>query len=439
MSKPGTRFVCCREGKKSLNFSHSDSKAKEKKFVTSKKNSILTATVFVSALGYFVDIYDLLLFGIVRVASLRDIGVAEDKIMEVGVYLMNLQMFGMLLGGIVWGVLGDKKGRVSVLFGSILIYSLANILNGFVESVPAYGLLRFLAGFGLAGELGAAITLVSETLSRENRGWGTTLVASIGILGAVFASILGDLLHWKTCYIVGGVLGLLLLFMRVSIYESGMFKALSEEGVKRGDLRMLFWPWSRGKKYLKSILIGVPIWFVVGILITFSPELALQLNITGPILAGRAILFCYAGLSLGDLISGYLSQVFKTRRKVILGFLLQTFVLMSVILFCQGLSPTAFYGLCFGLGFSIGYWAVFITIAAEQFGTNIRATVTTTVPNFVRGSVVLLTSAFQFLKVPLGLIQSAWLVGAVTLFLAVLSVLTIEETYGKNLDYSERD
>ncbi len=274
-----------------------------KSSASSIANKILNVNVIVAALGYFVDIYDLLLFGIVRVASLRDIGVPEDKILPQGIFLINAQMFGMLLGGLLWGVLGDKRGRLSVLFGSIFLYSIANIANSFVTDVNTYAVLRFLAGIGLAGELGAAITLVSETLSKEHRGYGTTVVAAVGILGAVLAAIVADNFHWKTAYVIGGVMGLALLVLRVSMFESGMFKQVKQSTVVKGDLRMLISPFPRFLKYLRCVLIGLPVWFVVGILMTFSPELGKSLSIIDPISAGKSIMYCYIGLSAGDLAS----------------------------------------------------------------------------------------------------------------------------------------
>lgn len=398
---------------------------------------ILNPTVLVAALGYFVDIYDLVLFGIVRVASLKGIGLPPERFLEVGIYLINLQMTGMLVGGLLWGVIGDKKGRVSVLFGSILLYSVANLLNAFVTSVEAYGVLRFLAGVGLAGELGAAVTLVSETLGKERRGLGTTAVATVGLLGAVCAGVVGEIFTWKTCYLIGGVMGLLLLIMRLSIYESGMYTQLKQSKVKKGDLRMLFYPRSRFMKYLACILIGVPIWFVTGILITFSPEFAIELKVIGQITAAKSILFYYFGASLGGIVAGTLSQLWESRKNVIFLFLGLIFSFVSICLLCQSLSSPVFYLMCIALGASTGYWVVLMTMTAEQFGTNLRATVTTSVPNFVRASVVILTFAFQMMRSSMGLIQSAWLIGTVTIGLALAANFGMHDSFAKDLDYTE--
>ncbi|MHC2990645.1 MFS transporter [Pontibacter sp. HJ8] len=405
---------------------------------SSQKHYLLNVSVIVAALGYFVDIYDLVLFSIVRIPSLQSLGVTDPAaLLEEGVLLLNMQMAGMLLGGIAWGVLGDKKGRLSVLFGSIFLYSVANILNGFVTTIPMYALLRFVAGVGLAGELGAGITLVSEVLPKEKRGYGTMVVATIGISGAILAGFVGEYFGWRTAYFIGGGLGMLLLFLRIGVYESGMFSHLKQTSAARGNFLSLFTNSKRFWKYLKCILIGIPIWYVVGILITFSPEFGLALGITDTVSAARAVSFCYLGLVFGDFASGYLSQHFQSRRNIVLAFLLLTGLFVAVYLLSRNLSLNAFYTLCVALGFAGGYWAVFVTIAAEQFGTNIRATVTTTVPNFVRGAVVPLTLAFSALKDGIGLVPGALLLGVLCLAIAVVSILTLDETYGKDLNYLE--
>lgn len=404
------------------------------------KHYLFNASVIVAALGYFVDIYDLVLFSIVRIESLRDLGITDqNELLEQGVLLLNMQMAGMLLGGIAWGILGDKKGRLSVLFGSIFLYSIANLMNGFVTDIPMYAFLRFVAGVGLAGELGAGITLVSEILPKEKRGYGTMVVATIGISGAILAGIIGEYYGWRTAYFIGGGLGMLLLFLRIGVYESGMFSNLKGTNVTRGKFLSLFTNGKRFKKYMKCILIGVPIWYVVGILITFSPEFGIALGVPETVSAGKAVSFCYMGLVLGDFASGYLSQKFRNRRTVVLAFILLTGAVIGIYLFGRGFSLNAFYALAVALGFTCGYWAVFITIAAEQFGTNIRATVTTTVPNFVRGAVVPLTISFGFLKDSMGLISGALVLGLLCTIIAVISILTLEETFGRDLDFLESD
>ncbi|MGB7219988.1 MAG: MFS transporter [Vicinamibacterales bacterium] len=393
--------------------------------------------VVVAALGYFVDIYDLLLFSIVRIPSLRGIGVPADQILGQGVLLLNMQMGGMLLGGILWGILGDKRGRLTVLFGSIVMYSLANIANGFVATVPQYAVLRFIAGVGLAGELGAGITLVSEIMPAHSRGYGTMIVATVGVTGAVVASQVGAAFDWRTAYFIGGGMGLALFVLRVGVAESGMFQGLEHASVARGD----FWsliasPKTRGK-YVRVVLIGAPIWYVIGILIALSPELGAAMNMATPPDAGRAVMFAYIGLAIGDFASGGLSQLIKSRNRVVGIFVGLTTLFIGAYFTIAHLSLTVFYVVCLLLGIAVGYWAVFVTIASEQFGTNIRATVTTTAPNFVRGSLVLLTLAFQALRPSVGIQVSAMIVGGVALAIACVSLWGLEETYGKDLDYLE--
>ena len=349
-----------------------------------------------------------------------------------------MQMVGMLLGGIIWGILGDKKGRLSVLFGSIALYSVANIANAFVTTVPAYAFARFFAGVGLAGELGAAITLVSEVMKKESRGYGTTLVASLGIMGSVTAALVGGFFPWKWAYIIGGLLGLILLILRARVLESGMFSTLkANKSVRKGDFFSLFTSRSKFLKYLQCILIGLPMWFVVGILIMFSPEFAVKLGVKGNVSAAMSIMFCYSGLVVGDLISGFSSQYFHSRKRIVLIFLILAGILSSVYLASFSLPLNLFYALIFIMGITIGYWAVFVTIASEQFGTNLRATVTTTVPNFVRGGVVLLTLSFKTLKGSYGVITAAAMVGIVTFLLGFVALWFMEETYSKDLNFLE--
>jgi len=401
------------------------------------RRAVVRLSVLVAALGYFVDIYDLILFSIVRVPSLTAIGVPPDELLSRGVLLLNMQMGGMLLGGIAWGVLGDRRGRLSVLFGSIAMYSVANLLNAFVNDVPTYAVLRFLAGIGLAGELGAGITLVSEIMPRETRGYATTLVAAVGICGAVVAVLVGDLFDWRIAYIVGGVMGLVLLVLRIGVHESGMFQQVKAEPHARGRFLQLFATAERARRYLAIIIVGVPIWYVVGILITFSPEFGVAMGMSPAPSAGRAVMFTYIGLAVGDLTSGWLSQYIGSRKRVLRWFLALTALFVGIYFLPVAKPLPAFYALCFALGFATGYWAVFVTVAAEQFGTNLRATATTTVPNFVRGAVVPLTSTFQVLAPVVGILGSGLLVGVVALVLAAAALRLLEETWDRDLNFVE--
>lgn len=402
-----------------------------------KITTVFSMPVIVAALGYFVDIYDLVLFSIIRVPSLKAIGLEGQALIDQGVFLLNMQMAGMLVGGIFWGILGDRKGRLKIMFASIFLYSLANLANAAVTSLPAYAVLRFIAGVGLAGELGAGITLVTEVLHKSVRGYGTMIVASVGVSGAILANLVAREFDWRTAFVIGGILGLLLLVTRIKVIESGLFRGMAEATVRKGHFFSLFTNRDRFFRFVNSIMIGLPSWFVVGVLITFSPEFAKALGILGAVNAGNAVMYCYLGLVFGDLASGFLSQVLKSRRVAVLVFLLITVGAVIAYFKAGGLSAEAFYAICTALGFGIGYWAIFVTVAAEQFGTNLRATVATSVPNFVRGMTVPITMLFQLFRQYLGLQGGALAVGALTLVIALLSLWRLEETFDKDLDYFE--
>lgn len=401
-------------------------------------NAALSAAILVASLGYFVDIYDLLLFSIVRIPSLKSLGLSGSALTDTGIMLLNIQMIGMLIGGILWGMLGDKKGRLSVLFGSIFLYSLANIANGLVHSVNAYAFWRFVAGLGLAGELGAGITLVAELMPKEKRGYATTIVASVGVSGAVVAYFIAQIFDWRTSFFIGGGLGLFLLLLRIGVAESGMFSQ-SKEASNRGDFFALFKNKVQFVKYIRCILIGIPLWFVVGILITLSPEFGKVLRVQGEVSAGAAVAWCYGGIVIGDIAGGLISQWLKSRIKVVYIFLGMATVGIIAYFMLYDLSLQHFYWLCGGIGLTVGYWVIFMTIATEQFGTNIRATVTTTVPNFVRGAVVPLTLLFQLLKGAFGgnIIHSGITVAMISFAVAFYALSRMKETFSKDLDYVE--
>jgi len=407
--------------------------------MTAQSNRNVIFLVIVAALGYFVDIYDLVLFSIVRIDSLTSIGVKPEEMQDSGIFIINLQMLGLLLGGILWGILGDKLGRIKVLFGSILLYSLANIANGFVSTVDQYAWIRFIAGIGLAGELGAGITLVAETMSKEKRGYGTMIVAGIGLLGAAAAALIAKNYSWQTSYFVGGGLGLLLLLLRVGTFESGMFKhAAKQEEVSKGNIFMLFNDRKRFVKYLYCILVGVPLWFVVGILVTLSPEFGKALHSAVPLNAGTGIMYTYIGIAIGDVTTGLLAQILKSRRKTVFIFYILSVISIVLYLNSYGLSNDKFIWLCLFMGFSVGYWATFVTIAAEQFGTNIRATVTTTAPNFVRGALIPITFIFKYFSKKYDIITSAYILTVILTLLAAFAISQLKESFSKDLDYLEK-
>ncbi len=392
--------------------------------------------VLVASLGYFVDIYDLVIFSIVRVRSLQDIGVPADRIEADGTYIINMQMFGLLMGGILWGIIGDKLGRIKVLFGSIFLYSIGNIVNGMVHDVNTYAVIRLITGIGLAGELGAGITLVSETLSKERRGYGTTIVAMIGLLGAVAAAWVGQA-DWRTSYYVGGGLGIVLLLLRMGTFESGMFKNIHDKDISKGNILMLFNNRKRFLKYMYCILIGAPLWYVVGVLITKAPEFGKALGATETLSAGTGILFTYVGISVGGVFAGLLAQYSRSRKNTMYIFLLLSIISVMFYLNAKGITPGQFKVLCFFMGFAVGYWATFVTIASEQFGTNIRSTVTTTVPNFVRGSLIPINAVFGMLMAHFGRINAGYLVMIGLTIISLFAVSQLEETFDKDLDYIE--
>lgn len=395
--------------------------------------------IIIAALGYFVDVYDLILFIIVRQPSLAALGYSGAELTQKGIILLNLQMAGMLIGGIVWGILGDKKGRLSVLFGTILLYSLANILNGMITNIDQYYVLRFIAGFGLAGELGIGITLIAEVMSKEKRGIGTTIVSGIGIAGAVVGFLVADRFDWRMAYYVGGGMGLLLLLLRVSVAESGMFSKVKSSEVKRGSFMAFLKVKKNLFKYVRCIFIGIPVWFTIGILVTMATELATDLHIAGEVKGSKAVMYHYIGASIGAFLTGAISQVLRSRKKALL-IALSGLVLTLVCLFlCKGASNQFFYLMLLIVGIPNGYWSVFMATASEQFGTNIRATVTTTAPNFVRGMVVIITTLFTYLSndAGMGFVNASMMIGTVVLGLAIIATIKSEDTFGKDLDYIE--
>ena len=407
-----------------------------KKNLSETKNAWLL--VVVAALGYFVDIYDLVVFSIVRVQSFQDIGIAEADMRIDGEYVLNMQMAGLLVGGVLWGILGDRYGRIKVLFGSILMYSLANIANGFVQDIHSYAVVRLIAGVGLAGELGAGITLVSESMRKDRRGYGTMVVASVGVLGAIAAYYVSELFDWRSAYFAGGGMGLLLLVLRVGAFESNMFKGVAKEAVEKGKLALLFTNKDRFKRYIYCLLIGLPIWFVVGILVTQAPEFGKALGAPVTLSAGKGILFTYLGLSFGDVFAGLFAQLTKSRRLAV--FLFQILIIGTSVwyLSSEGLTEERFHWIAFFMGISIGYWATFVTIASEQFGTNLRATVTTTAPNFVRGALIPSTLLFEFFVKHFNIITAAYMMIFMLTGVAIFALSRLKESFDRDLDFVER-
>ena len=410
---------------------------------THKQIGLFSLPVFVAALGYFVDVYDLLLFTIVRQPSVMSVGATAETIITDSAHIINWQMSGLLLGGILWGILGDKKGRLKVLFGSIVLYSAANFLTSFVQTVDQYAYCRFIGGIGLAGELGAGITLVSEMLPKNKRGIGTSMVAGVGLFGAVFAyftfKVTSD---WRLCYQIGGVLGFFLLILRVKVAESFMFESVKLANISKGNFLSFFTTYKRFSKYIKAILIGLPTWFVIGVMVNYSNKFASNLYGLNLIDSGKSVMFAYIGIAIGDLLIGYVSQYFKSRKKALLVFYALSILGMILFFSSANNSDASMYTICGFLGFSTGYWAIFNTMAAEQFGTNLRATAATTIPNMVRGALPLINFLFlDILQKKMGwnIVQSGIFTGATVMLITLIAFVFTEETYHKDLDYLETD
>lgn len=400
-------------------------------------DSIFNIAVLVAALGYFVDIYDLLLFNIVRLPSLTSLGLTEEQANKSGEFIISIQMTGLLIGGIIWGIMADKKGRLSVLFGSIILYSTANIINGFVHTVNEYALVRFFAGVGLAGELGAGITLVSELVHKEKRGISTSLVAGIGLTGAVVAYFISREFDWRICYFIGGGLGLGLLILRISVFESGMYTQVKEMKVARGNFTMFFNNGKRFRKYIFSILIGLPTWYVIGILIAFSNKFGKEFGLPEKINPGKATMYAYTAISIADILIGLISQWLRSRKKALFIFYAFTVIMLLLFFTQHNTNSNTMYWIIAGLGFAAGFWAIFVTMAAEQFGTNLRATAATTAPNMVRGSLPLMIILFNALQQYTSYVNAGIITGVIVMSISIIAAWFTEETFGKDLNYIE--
>lgn len=407
--------------------------------MTKKEYGLLSLPVIVAALGFFVDIFDLLLFGVVRKSSFADLGLSPEQVLSKGELTISLQLIGMVVGGVFWGIIGDKYGRLKVLFGSILLYSVANIANGFVQDVNLYIVIRFIAGVGLAGELGAGITLVSEILPKEKRGLAGTIIGTCGVFGGITAALLSKVVtDWRTLYFIGGGIGLVLLVLRVSVAESDMFSSLEKTTVQRGNYLLFFKKKERFFRYAKGMLIGMPVWYCIGILMFFADEFSKQMGITG-ITPGNAILFQYIGLAFGDIGAGLLSHYLKSRKKALYIFYFVFIVFLTLFFTQYSSSPAWFYFVCSGLGLGSGISVLYIITSAEQFGTNLRASAATSITNFVRGFTPLLFFIFSLLRnyTSFGYIKSAWVIGIGVMLISLTALYFTKESFGKDLDFTE--
>jgi MFS transporter, putative metabolite:H+ symporter len=401
------------------------------------ENKLFSLALIVSALGFFVDVFDLLLFAIVRKPSLQSLGIEESMMVTQGEYLISVQMIGMLIGGILFGILGDKKGRLSVLFGSILIYSLANIANGFIQNIDQYIWLRFIAGVGLAGELGAGLTLVSEQLPKEKRSIATGIIAGFGVLGAVFAFLTNKMFDWRTCYIIGGIFGLLLLVMRVSVKESSLYSDMTNDQIEKGNFLKFFTNKDLFLRYMKCILIGLPVWYVIGILVTFADKFGSMMGVDG-IDPGKAVMYLYIFVGLGDLAVGWLSERLKSRKKTLFIFYAITIFFLILFFMQNNNSPQWFYAIIMGLGFGIGFNVIYLTLGVEQFGTNLRASAAVSIPNMVRGSLPFILAIFQYFRGIMNDYIEGAIVTAIIIFsIGLISAIYIKESHGNDLDFYE--
>jgi len=402
------------------------------------QKSGVALSVAAAALGYFVDLYDIVIFGVVRVVSLNDLGITGADNTSWGIHLLNLQMTGMLIGGVLWGVLGDIVGRRAALLATIGIYSLANVANGFVTSVEQYAVLRFIAGVGLAGELGMGVTLVAELMPARYRGYGTTVIAFLGLLGALAASYVGVLLPWRLAYFAGGGMGLLVMALRwYGLRESAMFAARRAQAQHQGDVRLLFKSLPTFGKFLAVIAVGVPIWYISALFVNLAPEYGRALKLTAPLSVAEALRWQAIGLAIGSAATGLLSEWLHSRKRVLYGCFAALIGLVGLLLSLDGASVTAYCVVMFAIGLGQGYWTVFITTSAEQFGTNIRATVATSVPNFVRAMIVPITLSLKAIWDATGLVGGTLLIGALVFGVALAALWSLPETWGKNLDYTE--
>ncbi|MDA1008571.1 MAG: MFS transporter [Planctomycetota bacterium] len=406
---------------------------------STRSRSAVVLTVIVAALGYFVDIFDLVLFSILRIPSLQSIGITDPiQLKVIGKHLLDLQLIGMLCGGIAFGMVGDRFGRLKTLFGSILLYSVANILNAFVTTVEQYEVIRFVAGFGLAGELGAGVTLVAELLPTRSRGLGTTIVAAVGLTGAIAAGLVASVVPWQWCYIIGGVFGLMLLALRVGVSESGLFEQTKTHSVSRGNPLQLLWPPRRLARFALIVLSAMPIWFVGGVMFIFAPEIGRAMGISDPVKPAQVIVWAYLGVAVGDVASGLLSQWLRSRVRAILVF--QSLLMVAIALFFlfAPKSEQWFYFMMSIVGAATGYWAVFVTTASEHFGTNLRATAATSAPNFVRASAVIITSIWLSMEASMGAVTATWILGSCCVGIGMIAAMFLEETFHRDLDYVER-
>lgn len=398
------------------------------------KQEILT--VLVVALGYYVDAYDLLVMSAVRKPSLLSLGVPESETLNIGLSLLNYQLVGLMIGGVMWGVIADKYGRKKALFGSILIYSFANIANGYINSVNMYYWLRIIAGFGLAGELGVGISLITENVAKERRTISTAIVSFFGMLGASTGGWFGSIFEWQNCFLIGGFAGLLLLLLRLKVEESVMFNEIKDKNVSKGNIWMIIKNPKTLLTYFFCTLAGAASILFIGVFIQSTPELGKLFNLN--ITAGIALIWYYLGASVSEIIAGLLSKLLKERKAPI--YIFYAISLLAITNFCVNVpnSPYFFYLNCLFLGFGLGWWSQLITLSAELFGINVRATAATSIPTFARAWNIPFSNIFKQNIPNLGIVNSAFGIGVIVVSLAIISITMVKETFENDANFIER-
>jgi MFS family permease len=393
--------------------------------------------ISVAALGYFVDLYDMLIFSSERVEALGSIGVAKQKMGEVGLMLQNYQMLGLVIGGFLFGILADKFGRLRVLFASILLYSVANIGNAFVTNVPAFAVARLIAGIGLAGELGVALSWISESLKPQQRTIATTIVSAFGLLGGVVAAIMATHFHWQTSYMIGGIMGLVLLAFRVSLNESKLFEQTRQSSAKKGNLFQLLSNKKQLKKFVLCVLSGAPAFVLLSIYVTLAPEFGAAFGITEQISVAHGIMVFLIVFAMSDVACGLLSKIMRKRKTPLLIFACLQILSIGYYLLVPPQTVEAFYFRCMLLGFSAGYWGILITNSLEQFGTNIRATVATSTPSLIRGMTIPASIFFTVVSKQTSLVTAGAIVGFSLVAISIVSILLLDDKFENDLNFME--
>jgi MFS transporter, putative metabolite:H+ symporter len=389
------------------------------------------SSLFLIGCGYFIDIFDLVLFSTLRISSFEELKITDPTYWTV--VFFNLQMTGILVGGIFWGKMADIKGRSWSFMGTILVFSIANIINGLTSSLTVYGICRFIAGFGLAGEMGSGIALICEKVPDEKRSLYLGFVSSLGCIGAVLSGWLGDIVYWRYLFIGSGFAGILLTLLRKNLLEPDLFRKTATLNIPRGQWKTLFQSPPDLIRFILLIFLGIPMWYIIGILWSFSTEMTstIGLNI---FTSGQAILWGYVGVWMGDMLMPFVSQFLKSRIFTIQICLIMMLLGVIYLFQFQPHSLLSFQLTHIFLGFTIGYWAVYATLCGESFGTNIRALTSTSLPSLIRFSSIPMMIIYQYgrdeneLNIALGM-------GLTVLCISMITTYFIKDTFQKDIDF----